>query len=252
MGSRTTSRHLFTPRRYIKRAGELGSPGSTQRLTTRTAPSPSASSTNSSRCGGTLRLAVTDLFNWSEWLVDRQVEAGHGARTALLCGDATLSYQDLLDSVSAASGGLRRLGVRPEERVMMILRHGPELAVAILAAMRVGAVALPVNPLLPPRDLVAIARDARARWAIVSGDASALITALSDGAPALMAMVRVGPARNGSEAGPLWSEVVAADGDGSADATSAASPCFCLCPSGTPGRPKLAMHRHADIRTTCD
>ena len=106
---------------------------------------------------------MTDLFNCSEWLVDRQVEAGHGARTALLCGDATLSYQDLLDSVRAAAGGLRRLGVRPEERVMMILRDGPELAVAILAAMRVGAVALPVNPLLPPRDLVAIARDARAR-----------------------------------------------------------------------------------------
>ncbi|HEY6782148.1 MAG TPA: benzoate-CoA ligase family protein, partial [Candidatus Dormibacteraeota bacterium] len=195
---------------------------------------------------------MTDLFNCSEWLVDRQVEVGDGARTALLCGDATLSYQDLLDSVRAAAGGLRRLGVRPEERVMMILRDGPELAVATLAAMRVGAVALPVNPLLPPRDLVAIARDARARWAIVSGDASALITALTDGAPDLMAIVRVGPGGNGGEVGPLWSEVLAADGDGSADATSAESPCFWLCTSGTTGRPKLAMHRHADVRTTSD
>ena len=45
-----------------------------------------------------------------------------------------------------------------------------------------------------------------------------LITALTEGAPDLMAMVRVGPGVSGSEAGPLWSEVLAADGDGSADA----------------------------------
>ncbi len=191
---------------------------------------------------------MADLFNCSEWLVDRQVEAGHGARTALLSGDATLSYQGLLDSMTTAAGGLRRLGVRPEERVMLILRDGPELAVAILAAMRIGAVALPVNPLLPPRDLVGIARDARARWAIVAGDASALITALTEGAPDLTAVVRVGP----GEGGPLWSDIVAAGGDGAADATLAESPCFWLCTSGTTGRPKLAMHRHADIRTTCD
>jgi len=194
---------------------------------------------------------MADPFNCSEWLVDRQVEAGYGARAALLSGDATISYEELLDSIRAAAGGLRRLGVRPEERVVMILRDGPELAVAILATMRIGSIALPVNPLLPPRDLVAIARDARARWAIVPGDATALIAALGADAPDLIALVRVGPGGPGGR-GPLWSEVIAGHGDGDADATSAESPCFWLCTSGTTGKPKLAMHRHADIRTTCD
>jgi benzoate-CoA ligase family protein len=193
-----------------------------------------------------------DHFNASEWLVDRQVEAGHGARTALRCGDVAMNYEELLDAVRAASGGLRSLGVRPEERVMMTLRDGPELAMAILAAMRIGAVALPVNPLLPPRDLVAIARDARARCAIVSADAAALIAALTEGAPDLTTLVRVGPGDSGDPAGPLWSEVIAGGGDGRADETTAESPCFWLCTSGTTGRPKLAMHRHADVRTTCD
>jgi benzoate-CoA ligase family protein len=193
---------------------------------------------------------MAERFNASEWLVDRPVEAGHGARTALLAGDATITYEELLNSVMAAAAGLRRLGIRREERLLMILRDGPELAVAILAAMRIGAVALPVNPLLPPRDLVAIARDARARCAIVAGDATALISALTEQAPELTALVRVGP---GSDtAGPLWSEIIAGGGDGICDETSAESPCFWLCTSGTTGRPKLAMHRHADIRTTCD
>jgi len=178
------------------------------------------------------------------------VQAGYGARTALVHGDSAISYEELLDSVRAASGGLRRLGVRPEERVLLILRDGPELAAAILAAMRIGAVALPVNPLLPPRDLVGIARDARARCAIVSGDATALIAALSSDVADLGAVVRVGSGIDNDAAGPLWSEVLAGGGDSDADDTSAESPCFWLCTSGTTGRPKLAMHRHADVRTT--
>jgi benzoate-CoA ligase family protein len=195
---------------------------------------------------------VAEHFNCSEWLVDRHVGAGHGARTALRCGDAAITYEELLDAVSAASGGLRGLGVRPEERVVMILRDGIELAIAILAAMRIGAVALPVNPLLPPRDLAAIARDARARCAIVSADAIPVIAALIADAPDLTALVRVGPSDGSDATGALWSEVLASGGNGGADDTSAESPCFWLCTSGTTGRPKLAMHRHADVRTTCD
>ena len=47
---------------------------------------------------------MAEHFNCSEWLVDRHVEAGHGARTALRCGDAAITYAELLDAVSAASG----------------------------------------------------------------------------------------------------------------------------------------------------
>ena len=63
-------------------------------------------------------------------------------------------------------------------------------------------------------------------------------------------MVRVGPGADAGTAGPLWSEILATDGEAATDKTSAESPCFWLCTSGTTGRPKLAMHRHADIRTT--
>jgi benzoate-CoA ligase family protein len=195
---------------------------------------------------------MTDRFNASQWLLDRQVDAGAGDRTAILCGDASITYSALLERVRAAAGGFRRLGVRPEERVLLILRDGPELAVGILAAMRIGAVALPVNPLLPQRDLVAIALDARARCAVVPGDATALIAALTDSVPELTAMVRVGPGADGDARGPLWNELLAGGGEDGVDATTAESPCFWLCTSGTTGRPKLAMHRHADVRTTCD
>jgi benzoate-CoA ligase family protein len=198
--------------------------------------------------------SITDSFNSCEWLVDRHVEAGTGERVALVSGDRELTYAELLEAVEAAAAGFRGLGVRPEERVMLVLRDGPELATGILAAMRVGAVAMPVNPLLPPRDLLAIARDSRARCAVVESAAQPLLAALASDAPDLTAIVRVGTAPGGDAetSGLHWSELIAEGGDASVDLTTTESPCFWLCTSGTTGRPKLAMHRHADVRTTCE
>jgi benzoate-CoA ligase family protein len=197
---------------------------------------------------------VAESFNSCAWLVDRHVETGAGARVAVVSGDRELTYAELLDVVGAAAAGLRRLGIHPEERVMLVLRDGPELAIAILAAMRIGAVAMPVNPLLPARDLVAISRDSRARCAVVDGAAHALLAALAADASDLTAIVRVGASGGDDDGSPgaLWSDLVAGGGDSSVDATTTESPCFWLCTSGTTGRPKLAMHRHADVRTTCE
>ncbi len=195
---------------------------------------------------------MAERFNAAEWLLDRNVETGAGERIALLSGDARITYAELLASVEAAAGGLRQLGVRREERVLLALRDGAELATAILAAMRIGAVALPVNPLLPARDLVAIAVDSRARCAVIPGDAETLAAALETEAPDLAITIHVGADPAGMAPGTLWSEVLEAGGDASIDATSSESPCFWLCTSGTTGRAKLAMHRHADVRTTCE
>ncbi|HEY8675487.1 MAG TPA: benzoate-CoA ligase family protein [Candidatus Dormibacteraeota bacterium] len=197
-------------------------------------------------------MTAAEPFNSCAWLVDRHVEAGAGKRIAMVSGDVELTYAELLGAVQAAAAGIRRLGVRPEERVMLVLRDGLELATGILAAMRIGAVAMPVNPLLPPRDLVAIARDSRARIAVVDGAAQPLLAALAADALDVTAVVRVGTPAGADDAssGPLWSELVTAVGDTTVDATTTESPCFWLCTSGTTGRPKLAMHRHADIRTT--
>jgi benzoate-CoA ligase family protein len=193
-------------------------------------------------------------FNAATWLVDRHVESGHGDGVALLCGDGATTYGRLLTLVEGAAAGLRGLGVRPDERVALVLRDSIELATGILAAMRIGAVAVPLNPLLPAVDLAGIVADARARTAVVQANAPALITALREHAPDVTSVVTVGP-----DAGdpPMqramgWEELTAAGGDGSPWSTSDESPGFWLCTSGTTGRPKLAMHRHADMRTTAE
>ena len=84
-------------------------------------------------------------LNVSANCLDRHVRAGRGDRTAFIWegepGDTrTLTYAELLDQVSRFAGVLRRLGIRKGDRVALYMPLIPELAIAMLACARIGAV----------------------------------------------------------------------------------------------------------------
>jgi acyl-coenzyme A synthetase/AMP-(fatty) acid ligase len=110
-----------------------------------------------------------ESFNAAVWLVDRHVNDGNGDRTAVICQDRSYSYADVQAEVHQMAAALRAKGVRPEERVAMAMLDSMEFVATFLGAMRIGAVPVAMNPLLPGRDLAVIAADARARVAVVSG-----------------------------------------------------------------------------------
>src|SRR6185437_12578832 len=87
----------------------------------------------------------SESFNASLYLVDRQVEAGRGAHTAVAGSAGTLTYSQLAARVGELSSGLRVVGVRPEERVALVMSDRPETLVTILAVMRMGGVAVPLS-----------------------------------------------------------------------------------------------------------
>ena len=82
-------------------------------------------------------------------LLDRNVETGREAHAAVVTRDRTVTYAELLAEVEATATGLRRLGVRPEQRVAMVMLDSIEFFDVFLGALRIGAVPAPVNPLLP-------------------------------------------------------------------------------------------------------
>ncbi len=49
------------------------------------------------------------------------------------------------------------------DRVVLALLDSPEFAVSFLSCLRIGAIAVPVNPLLPWRDLAVVIADAAPR-----------------------------------------------------------------------------------------
>ncbi len=88
--------------------------------------------------GGKLNVAYNCL--------DRHVEAGHGDQTALIWEgnnpeeDKKFTYSELKDEVSKFANVLKANGVVKGDRVCLYMQMIPELAVAMLACARIGAV----------------------------------------------------------------------------------------------------------------
>ncbi|MEM6486937.1 MAG: AMP-binding protein [Pseudomonadota bacterium] len=78
--------------------------------------------------------------------LDRHVEAGHGARPAIIHDSritgtqTTITYAELRDRVALFAGALARAGVEAGDRVIVYMPMVPEAAVAMLACARLGAI----------------------------------------------------------------------------------------------------------------
>src|SRR5947199_8040618 len=107
-------------------------------------------------------------FNLCDHLLDRHVRAGAGDRVAVLAGGRGTTYAELAEQARGAAAGLQRLGAGPGDRVLLVLLDSVEFAATFLGAMRLGAVPVPVNPLLAGPDLAAVAEDAGCRVAVMS------------------------------------------------------------------------------------
>ncbi len=198
---------------------------------------------------------MPEPFNASVYLVDRQLEAAAGDRVAIRCGSQQVTYQSLLGRVCDAASGLAALGVRPEERVMLVMADGVELVAAFLGAMRLGAVPVPMNTMLTAADLVRLAENCRARVALTGEPFTSKVVEVAEAAPELEHLVVVGesmPEVSGA-AVHSWREVMEDDGGWRAPyRTWDESPGFWLYTSGTTGRQRGAIHRHVDLRVTAE
>lgn len=76
------------------------------------------------------------------------------------------SYAELGEQIEHAAEGLRRLGVKPGDRVALILPNCPQHVVAFYAVLRIGGVVVEHNPLYTARELRHQFEDHRARVAI--------------------------------------------------------------------------------------
>src|SRR5256885_8532643 len=113
-------------------------------------------------------VSVPDRFNIADSLVDRHVREGRGGRTAILYGDESVTYAQVAERSNRVANALRSLGIRREERVLLLLLDTPAFAYSFLGAQKIGAVPVPTNTLLKSQDYRYLLNDSRATVAIVS------------------------------------------------------------------------------------
>jgi len=193
-------------------------------------------------------LGVPGTFNVATYFVDRNVIVGRGSRVAIECGDRKITYEQVLKNMNRFGSALRRLGVRPEERVLLLLFDGPEFAYSFFGAIKVGAVPVPLNTLWKPPDYEYVIRDSRASVLVVSSELLPSIEAVPlDARRWLRHIIVVGGAdvtHTHTVFGALLSQGSA---DLDAEPTSRDAPAFWLYSSGSTGAPKGCVHLHHDM-----
>ena len=194
---------------------------------------------------------MTQLFNACEYLLDRRLAAGDGPRLALTGAAGELTYAQLHERVCRTAAGLRAAGLQPEQRVLMLMADTPEFVTVYLAAMRIGAIPVPVSTMLRADGVAELLNDSRARFLGVTREFAATAAQAAAAAPELAGILADDIAGapvpvhllDRMQAGPFSENVYP---------TTADSPAFWLYTSGTTGRPKAAMHRHGAIPVVCE
>src|SRR5690348_2025205 len=113
-------------------------------------------------------MPAATTYNAAADLIERNLEAGRGAKTAFIDDRGTYSYAELADRASRFAALMRRLGIQPEQRILLCLHDTIDFPVAFLGAIMAGIVPVPVNTQLPGDDLAFMLADSRARAVIVS------------------------------------------------------------------------------------
>jgi benzoate-CoA ligase family protein len=180
-------------------------------------------------------------------VLDRNLEAGRGANLAYITGADSLSYEQLLAQVNRMGGVLRELGVRREQRVLLVLDDTTVFPVAFLAAMRIGAVPIPVSVRETQANFRHFIEDSYAEVAVCDAQIlSKLRTALAG--------VDVRFLARGTDDGAVELDGALAAQSEELDAvdTHRDDMAFWLYTSGSTGKPKGVVHVHRSMQVTCE
>lgn len=199
--------------------------------------------------------ALPTQLNAVEWLFDRAFAAGHADRPLFRSDERTLTYAQARAEVNRIAQVLAGMGLQPGNRVL--LRGGNSIAMALawLAVVQSGLIAVATMPLLRATELKAIidkARPAAALCDVKLQDELKAALALNPETAAL-------PLRlfNTGDAAVMLDQSLEAlarhtSDQAAACPTSADDIALLAFTSGTTGSPKAAVHTHRDLIAACE
>ncbi|CAB4863307.1 MAG: AMP-binding protein [Actinobacteria bacterium] len=163
---------------------------------------------------------------------------------ALIDGSRTLTWAELDGAVDHLAWGLVDRGLKPGDRIALLLGNSIEYVIAYFAVLRAGLVAVPMNPAYTAAEVTVLLLDSGAGLVFVEPVTSAV------GSEAAEA---IAPCEIIDVTSAEWAGLLAAEPRPRADAqTTAATLALLLFTAGTSGRPKGAMLTHGALLANID
>ena len=190
------------------------------------------------------RIVVPRAYNAAYDLIERNLQAGRGAKIAFHDDAGSVTYAELAERVNRFGSGLLALGLRMEDRVLIAMHDTAEWPVAFLGAIRAGILPVAVNTLLTGKDYQYMLSDSRAKALIVSEVLLPQFKPVLEGLPFLKHVI---------VSGSSFDDVLAKGNAQLAPApTTRDDACFWLYSSGSTGMPKGTVHAHSSMIETAE
>jgi acyl-coenzyme A synthetase/AMP-(fatty) acid ligase len=154
--------------------------------------------------------------------------------TLVYVKDRKISFRELEDATARCRGALGALGIQPGDRVALVMSDSPEMMIAMLGVMGMGAIVVPCSTMLKPAEIEYMLKDSGAKLVIVTPEH--LENAKAAHAPKIIDDLN---RLLESQRRPLGN-------------FSAETPCLILYTSGGTGSPKGAVHLHDHLPETIE
>lgn len=193
-------------------------------------------------------------FNIAHEAVDRHAAGPRADKVAIRWigktgGRRDLTYGDLRRETNRFANALAGLGVKPGERVFVLLGRLPELYIALLGALKARCVVSPLFSAFGPEPVATRVGIGEGRVLVTTPDLyRRKVESVRDRMPSLAHVILVGEGEAEGEGLERWSPLVdTASPDFAIAATGPEDMALLHFTSGTTGRPKGAIHVHGAI-----
>lgn len=188
---------------------------------------------------------LPESFNMVSLLLDRHLVEGRSQRTAILFQDLEMTYGELGRLTHKIGNGLIELGVDHGDRVIILLYDRPEFMALFLAAMKIGAVPVPINILATTGDLEYFITDSQAATIVMESEFHPKLADFLSAAPHIKNVLTVGAPMPASV--DLSKLIHSASERLDTYPTAKTDHSYWLYTSGTTGVPKAVIHLHKDL-----
>jgi 4-hydroxybenzoate-CoA ligase len=190
-------------------------------------------------------------YNAVSDFVDANVARGLGAKIAFTDSERSLTYAQLQARSCRFASALKALGLREENRLVLVMHDTVDHPVAFWGAIRAGVIPIPINTLLTAEQYAYLLADSRAAAAVVALPLAPTLLSLRHRLPHLRTVIVVG---GGTEAQAdlreaLAFEDVLAQGEPTpfTAPTMSDEVAFWMYTSGSTGDPKAVKHVHTSL-----